>query len=462
MSGNKLEKIKIRVTPDKLKAFITILPLEEGEILTKDDIKSALENAKIKFGIKDEVITSIVELLSVEDILIAEGIPPENGEDAKIKYFVSLGNKELTPKENPDGTVDFREIGFVENVKKGDVLAEKIPPTEGKPGTNVYGESIPPRRGRDIRLPKGKNTEISEDGMKLIASISGIPIGSEGNISVSPILEIQRDVDFSTGNIDFVGSVLVKGTIRSHFKVKCENNLEVWEDIENADVEVGRNLIVRRGIYGEPGRKVIVGGNLIAKIIRNVELEVHGDILVEQGIVDSNVKCGGTIRVSSNRGMISGGNIWALKSVYTAQLGSPYGTRTVVIVGKEPWKSEELDRLVAEREDIKKKLEDVNTNIKYLAGYGREENLPDIKRTQLSKLREIQKLLIEQLNLRDIRIKELGNEILQLIKEAKIQVTGMVYPGVKIWIGNESYLVNDELQRVYFVCNEGRVEFRAI
>lgn len=462
MSGNNLERIKIKVSPDKLKAFISILPSEDGTVITEEDIRNALDHAKIRFGIKDEVISSIITFSSIEDILIAEGIPPEDGEDAKIRYLVSLGGKELAPKENPDGTVDFREIGFVENVRKGDVLAEKIPSKEGKPGTNVYGESIPPKKGRDLRLPKGRNTEISEDGLKLIASISGVPVGSEGNISISPILEIQRDVDFSTGNIDFVGSVLVKGTIRSHFKVKCENNLEVWEDIENADIEIGGNLIVRRGIYGEQGRKIIVGGNLIAKVIRNAELEVYGDVIVEQGIIDSNVKCGGGIRVTSNKGIISGGNIWALKSIYTSQLGSPYGTRTIVVVGKDPWKSEELDKFIVERENIRKKLEEVNTNIKYIIGYGREDNLPEARHIQLTKLREVQRLLLEQFNLRDIRIKELNDKMLYLVKEARVQVTGKVYPGVRILIGNESYIVNDELQRVYFVCDEGRVEFRAI
>lgn len=462
MSGSREENIKLRVTPDKLKAYISISSLEEGEVITEEDIRRVLDKAGIKFGIKEDVIHSIVELQNVEDILIAEGVPPENGRDAEIKYLVSLGKKELIPKENLDGTVDFREIGFVENVKKGDILVEKAPPTEGKPGISVYGDPIPPKKGRDIRLPKGKNTEVSEDGLKLIASISGTPTVADGNIAISPVLEIQKDVDFSTGNIDFIGSVLVRGTIRSHFTVRCEHNLEVWEDIENADVEVGRNLIVRRGIYGEPGRRIIVNGNLIAKTIRNAEVEVHGDIIVEQAILDSNIKCGGSIRITSNKGVISGGSIWTLKSIYTSQLGSPFGTRTLVIVGKEPWKSEELDKFIREKEDIKKKLEDVNTNIKYILGYGREENLPEARRIQLNRLREIQRLLIEQLNLRDARIKELANEILYLVKEARIQVTGSIYPGVRIMIGDESYTVDSELQRVYFIHTEGGVEFRAI
>lgn len=463
MSENK-DRIKIKVTPDRLKALITITPSEDDSLISEEDVRDALYRAGVKFGIKEELIPTIVKLQSVEDLVIAEGIPPENGKDAVIEYKISLGSRKLVPKENPDGSVDFRDLGFVENVMKGDVLAVKIPPTEGTPGTGVDGEPILPKKGRDFRLPRGRNTEISEDGLKLIASASGVPNIKEGNISVSPILEIQKDVDFSTGNIEFVGNVLVKGTIRSHFSVSCDGNLEVWEDIENADVKVGGNLIVRRGIYGESGRKIEVNGSLMTKIIRNAEIDVHGDILVEQGIIDSNIRCGGKIRVTSGKGIISGSKISALRSITVSQLGSPFGTITTVIVGKEPWASSEIETLVSEREGLKRKLEEINTNIKYIVGYRKEENLPEGRRIQLNKFREIQHLLIEQINLRDLKIKELKEKSLYILNVAKVEVTGIVYPGVKIWIGEESYTVDSELQRVYFIfnSNEGRVEFRSL
>jgi len=459
-----IDRIKVRVTPDRLKAFITLTPSEDDSSISEEDIRSALNKANVRFGVKEDLIQTIVKLQMVEDFLIAEGIPPENGKDAIIEYKISLGRKDLTPKENPDGSVDLRDLGFVENVTQGDILAVKVPPTEGVPGTGVDGESIPPKKGKDIRLPRGKNTEISEDGLMLIATKSGVPNIREGNISVSPLLEIQKDVDFSTGNIDFVGNVLVRGTVKSHFNVSCEGNLEVWEDVENADLRVGGNLVVRRGIYGEPGRRIEVKGNLLAKIIRNAEIDVYGDIIVEQAIIDSSIRCGGKIKVTSGKGVICGGRIFALRSISVSQLGSPFGTATTVVVGKEPWTSSEIETLIKEREDLKKKLEEVNTNIKYIIGYGREDSLPEARKIQLNKLREVQRLLIEQLNLRDLKIKELREKSLYLLNEAKIEVLGIVYPGVRIWVGEESYMVDSELQRVYFIFNnnEGRIEFRSI
>jgi hypothetical protein len=454
------ERIKLSVSPDKLNAFISIELLEEGEPpITEKEIRDALAEARIVYGIKEDVIQRILKLQYADKLLIAEGIPPKTGEDGRIEYKINLWKKELTPRENPNGSVDFREIGYVENVLKGDILAVKIPPTEGTPGVNVYGEAIPPKKGKDVRLPKGKNTEILEDGLTLVSTISGVPIMliRDGNISVSPLLEIQRDVDFSTGNIDFVGSVLVKGTIRSHFRVKCEGNLEVWEDIEDADIEVGGNLIVRRGIYGEIERTITVNGNLAAKIIRNANINVKGDIIVEQGIMDSNIKCGGKVTVTFSKGVISGGEIRAYVGVYTTNLGSSFGTPTVIIVGKDPWESSELEMLIKEKSEFEKRLKEVENNIKYIIGYGREENLPEMRRAQLNKLREMQRLLIEQSNLRDLRIKELRERIFSSIKTAKVQVTRVVYPGVKIWIGDENYKVDTELKYVYFMYDGEKI-----
>ncbi|MGC8716751.1 MAG: DUF342 domain-containing protein [bacterium] len=452
------EKIKLSVSPDKLNAFISIEPLEEGEPpITEKEIRDILEKSRIVYGIKEDAIQQILRLQYADKLLIAEGIPPRVGDDGRIEYKVDLGKKELTPRENPNGTVDFREIGYVENVSKGDVLAVKIPPTEGTPGVNVYGEVIPPKKGKDIRLPRGKNTKILEDGLTLVSEIDGVPLMRDGNISVSSLLEINRDIDFSTGNIDFVGSVLVKGTVRSHFRVKCEGNLEVWEDIENADIDVGGNLIVRRGIYGEIERTITVNGNLIAKIIRNANINVKGDIIVEQGIMDSRVKCGGKIVVTFNKGMISGGEVSAYIGVYSVNLGSSFGTPTAIIVGKDPWESSELEVLIKEKNEFEKRLKDVENNIKYIIGYGREENLPEIRRDQLNKLRELQRLMIEQINLRDLKMEQLRESLYSSVRNAKVQATGFVYPGVKIWIGDENYKVDTELKYVYFMYDGEKI-----
>ncbi len=73
---------------------------------------------------------------------MAKGISPIDGKDGYIKYYFDL-EKKLIPKILEDGTVDYRELDIINNVNKGDLLAEAIPPKEGQEGYRVTGESIP-------------------------------------------------------------------------------------------------------------------------------------------------------------------------------------------------------------------------------------------------------------------------------------------------------------------------------
>ena len=47
-----------------------------------------------------------------------------------------------------------------------------------------------------------------------------------------PVYVVPGDVDFSTGNIDFIGSVKVMGSVRNGFSVKAEGNVEIMGRLE--------------------------------------------------------------------------------------------------------------------------------------------------------------------------------------------------------------------------------------
>ena len=61
--------------------------------------------------------------------------------------------------------------------------------------------------------------------------------------------EVDGDVDVSIGNISFVGSIIVRGTIRSGFKVEAEGDIEVWGNVEAATVQSQGNVIIRGNIW---------------------------------------------------------------------------------------------------------------------------------------------------------------------------------------------------------------------
>src|SRR5690606_16380994 len=104
--------------------------------------KTALNDAGITYGIDENMLLNICDKpIYDKDIVIANGIEPINGKDGTYKLNFKT-EKELRPKEKEDGTVDFYNLEIVENVKKGQILCEITPPTDGKDGMSVTGEII--------------------------------------------------------------------------------------------------------------------------------------------------------------------------------------------------------------------------------------------------------------------------------------------------------------------------------
>ncbi|NLG88246.1 MAG: DUF342 domain-containing protein [Clostridiaceae bacterium] len=90
------ERVKVEVTADQLKAYLYLnIPEEELEPEYRktliDEILNALAKKQVVYGIKTELLHG--ELENHQRILIAEGIPPVNGEDSVIRMYEIEGPK---------------------------------------------------------------------------------------------------------------------------------------------------------------------------------------------------------------------------------------------------------------------------------------------------------------------------------------------------------------------------------
>ena len=74
----------------------------------------------------------------------------------------------------------------------------------------------------------GHNTKLIENENKIVSLIDGNAFILGGYVHVEPLVTVNN-VDYSTGNIHFDGSVLVKGTIADGFKVEATGTVEVFE-----------------------------------------------------------------------------------------------------------------------------------------------------------------------------------------------------------------------------------------
>jgi len=88
-------KIKIDVSEDKLKAYFTIIPPEQGDLmLDTEDVLSALKEKGIIVGIKEDVIASAFKNKEFDKpILVAEAILPQAPVKAQLAYKIGITKK---------------------------------------------------------------------------------------------------------------------------------------------------------------------------------------------------------------------------------------------------------------------------------------------------------------------------------------------------------------------------------
>ena len=369
----------LTVSEDKMTAFFSINK-ESSVSFSLQDIKDYLEEKGIKYGIvDDEKISEYLENKEGLDtpLKVAEGKSPETGTDATIKYYFETDPLKVgTVKDG--GSIDFKDRGDIPQVKKGDLLAEKIPAIEGAAGNDVYGRYLSVSKPKDTTLRKGKGTSISEDKLKIFAGTDGVPeISAVGKVYVSPKLEISGGVGLKTGHVDFDGKIDVIGTIQSGYRVRG-NSLKANE-ILKAEIEMDGDISVFGGIIGA---KIKGGGNVSAMYVHESEIETLGDVLVEKEIIDSKINTSGTC--IARNGPILSSKVSAKKGIQAIQIGSEISKPCSLNIGYDEKVKEDIDALKEIIPLKKQEQTEFNRRIKEI------ENEPGIIEKVIADMAQIQ------------------------------------------------------------------------
>ena len=328
---------KIEVSSDSMKAFAYISPPRRGgRHLKVQDVAANLKAHRISRGLREKEIEKVLlQDNYAKPILAAEGLPPKRGNDAKIDYKVNIKKNIINLREDAAGRVDFKNLSKIENVVVGQIIAEKVPAQKGKTGYTIYNGMVSAKDGKDFILKPGKGTILSENGMQLSAEINGQVVLTRGRVSVEPVHRIAGNVGPKTGNINFLGSVYVGGTVLSGFEIKASGNIEIQGGIQKASVEAEGDIVVRSGIHG--GKAESTGGSVLAKFIQDADIYAHENVLVSDGILRSEVKAEDSIACHGRRAQVVGGRLWATNELRARTIGSSAYTATEICVGVNPF-----------------------------------------------------------------------------------------------------------------------------
>lgn len=285
--------LNINITPDRMKAVINIqyvpkhkyklkdlkesnhtslsLEIVEEEyppLYTLSDIRNELSKAGITYGIIETNLIKCTMEKNINEMVIAEGVQAidEEPDFLDIKFDAS-GMTEL--KEDKKGRIDYRNMNSIETVRPGDLLAIKIDGKPGNDGINIRGEIQKFKLSKKIALKAGNGSEIREDN-KVYATIEGKPSVKNGVFVVNPVHEINADVDMKSGNIKFLGDVIIHGDVKQGMKIEAGNAIIIDKNVESSEIMGKGDITIKGNVILS---KVLGGGEDVFKLqhLNNLE-----------------------------------------------------------------------------------------------------------------------------------------------------------------------------------------------
>lgn len=451
-------EITCTLVESEMKAVITMTaPGPGGVDPTADSIRMALEMQGVVHGIDEEVLAQLEEEPRYrEQIVVAVGSKPKHGADARMDYHFRVNREQMQVQARADGSVDFKELNLIENVVEGQVLARKRMPEAGEPGQTVTGRLIPAKDGKDIDVPVGENTRLSDDRRSVLADMNGLVKLSGGKITVEPIYLVEGDVNMKSGNIRFLGTVVVKGNVDDGFTVNAAGDIEVLGNVGKSELEAEGDIIVHQGISGRSEGKLNAGGNVWAKFIENASVESGDMVVVSDGIINSTVFADKRIICRGKRASIVGGHIRAGEEVDAKSLGSVAGMETLVEVGYDPKSRERLLELEAEDGQLMKQVEELELNISRIEQLKQNKKpITKEKVHQYAQMRARREKINRMRGKLATEMQAIQTYLDELRTNGRISVSGTVFPGVKVAIKDATLPVRHETRAVTYV-SEGK------
>ena len=429
--------ISVEAAKDEMKASIVVSPpsmsgAEASEesikrsLMTQGIIEQCIDDAKISEFVDNPVYNVPFE--------VAAAIQPLDGHDAYLSYNFETDPKKLKAKVSDTGNINYKELNQIQNVIKDQPLATKIPAERGKGGKTIFGRYLEAKNGKDIQIQLGANVVLDRDGVTIKAAIDGEVMLVNGKITVEPIKYLDA-VNVKTGDVKFVGTVIIKGNVEEGYRVEA-TNIEVNGIVDKSHLEATGNIIVRQGIFGKGEGYIKAGKSLWAKFINDTTVEVEENVIVLDSILNSNVTAMKNILLRGKKAQIMGGHLLATEEICARNIGSPGGgTETILEVGIDPRAKKRLEQLQKMQGDATKEYEALELDIQTLEQQKKlRKRLPQEKEDKLTKLKQRKKVVTEDLGEMNSEIDKIQAHLRELKAVGKVKAEGTVYAGVKIYV----------------------------
>jgi len=457
----------IKVSDDKMTAWLTMTPAYGGAPVTFDHIRRSLKEKGIVSGlITSAEIEAVLKEGKATDYIIAQGTPAVPGLDAQF-HSLMPEMQERRPQINEHGIADFRNLGSLILVKQGDPLMRRTLPTEGKNGQNILGQILIPKPSQNTPFTselKGSMFDPDDNDL-LLSAIVGQPLLIPNGVMVSPTITVPQ-VNIASGNLSFDGTINILGDVMEGMKVYALNDIFVGGTVEAAELEAGGNISIKGGLIGNSdssaastlsmGGKISCKGSVSARFAKYVSIEAGTSIVIEEYSMNNQLTAMNQILVGKpggKKGLIIGGSARAMMLIQAVSIGSDAGIKTYIQAGLNPHTQQQLDGIKREIETNEKNQDDIKKIITFI-----ENNPEKDKNGLLDKARRTLDNLTTEIARHQADQESLLAEM-SFAEYAKVVVEQTLCNGVEVRIGTQIWKAHEERGKTVFRLIDGKISF---
>jgi len=421
-----------------------------------EDLFKLLKELDISYGLKEDSIRRSLDVDEINNLIIAEGTPVEEGQDAAVLYNFA---RKKTWRTIGKQYAKIQQQPILQMYDPSHVVLKIKAAVKGTDGVNVFGEKILAKTVKDINVMAGENVHTEQkQGIQFFSGkMRGTPIFNKNRLDIIDEFIVDGDLHPDIGNIDFEGNILIKGDVQNGFILKSKKDITVKGVVYKSSLFADGNIVVTAGISGIGPGNFNCKGCLETTYIDECYIELDGDLIVTNEIIASHIFCRGA--VICEKAEIHGGDLIALRGINVKAIGSEHQVRTHVTAGMDYIYESHLK---AAQTQIKKlDLEEVKLNhdlyefklkpeIIKLATPKQKQDFKD-KLQRLAAIAKEKRELLEPLEAMKAEVDKVAHP--------EIQVHKIIQPGTTIEIGENSYHTRLAIKGPVRVIDDKKIRF---
>ncbi len=364
-------EIQVQIAADEMSAQLSLVPPHGGKPVTVENVQKTLAQAGVAFGIDQAAVVQLCALGRCTQVCIAQGALAQNGQNTVFESLVPQ-TTDRAPKVGADGLIDYREHGGIVVVGPGQPLMRRTPPTPGVAGHTVIGRELPPQEGvMEVFATELPGTQVASDNPDLLlAAVAGQPVLVKHGVMVEAIFKLT-EVNMTTGNVYFDGTVQVTGEVLPGMKVQASGDIIVRGTVDGGLLEAGGNIQIGGGVIAHSHLRA--QGAVSARFAENSSIHAGTVIALDDMALECELQSLNQIIIGAKvpqRGRLVGGSATAMMLLQVPLLGSSKGGITRVKVGANPELELQLQELSLRLEKEKAVEENLEKLIKQIGATG--------------------------------------------------------------------------------------------